>query len=89
MSVILGGGGGSAVKGMYQRPFGFRLTVMMIVLFFRIFNWYLKKIAIQPSSQNCPLEINEPVLRSSNTKACCVLSDNFVDKGMFASEWGK
>ena len=66
MSVILGGGGGSAIKGTSQRPFGLRLTVMMIVLFFRIFNWYLEKIAIQSSSHNCQMEINEPVLRLSN-----------------------
>ena len=35
-SVIFGGVGGSAVKGISQRPFGLRLPVMTIVLFFRI-----------------------------------------------------
>ena len=36
LSVIFGGGGGSAVKGMSQRPFGLRLPVVMSVLFLEL-----------------------------------------------------
>ena len=88
VSVILDGVGGSTVKGMSQRPFGLRLPVMMIALFFRILNWYLEKIVIQSSSHNFPMDINDPVFRLSNKKACCALSFNLADKGIFASEWG-
>ena len=88
MFVILGGGWGSAIKGMPQRPFGLRLSVIMIVLFFSIFNWYLEKIAIQSSSHSCSMEIKDPVFKLSNKKACCALSVNFSDKSILASEWG-
>ena len=81
-----GGGGGSAAKGMSQRPFGLRLPVMMIVLFFRTFNWYLEKISIQSSSHNYPMEIKDPVFRLSNKRAYFTLSVNLADKGIFTSE---
>ena len=86
--VILGGGGGSVVKGMSQRPFELRLPVMTIIYLFSIFNWYLEKIATQSSSQNCPMETNDPFFRLSNKKAYCALSVNLADKGIFASECG-
>ena len=56
-------------------------------IIFLYFNWYLEKIAIQSSSHNCPMEIKDPFFKLSNKKACCALSVNFSDKGIFASEW--
>ena len=45
-------------------------------------------MVIQSSSHNCPIDINEPVLRFSNKKACCAFCDNLSDNGIFASDCG-
>ena len=53
-----------------------------------IFTLNLVKMAMQSSSQSCPMEMREPVVRSSKTWADCALEESSVDNFKVARRFG-
>ena len=56
-----------------------RNPVIMTLFYFYFLQSNLVKIAMQLSSQSCPLDIREPVVRSFKTMEDCALGESLVD----------
>ena len=71
-------GGGVVVVVMWisNNPLSLLLPSIMTTLVFTIFRLYLVNNATPSLSHNYPIDIREPVAKSSKMKLCCVSVDN-------------
>ena len=76
-------------SGMFHRPLvRSRKLVIITWLCFNIFMSNLVKMAMQSSSQSCPMAMREPVVMSLKTWADCVLEESFFDSFKVARRSG-
>ena len=78
---------GFGAIGMFHRPFvGLRCPLMIILLCLKILRFCFVKMAMQLSSQSCPIDISEPDLMPLKIWAFFASVDKFGLKGMMA-DW--
>ena len=63
------------VREMSNNPYWLRLLSIMTMLFFIIFKLYFENNSTQSSSQSWPIDIRDPVARSSKIYLCCASFD--------------